>query len=401
MSPASRKIPPFLRNRYKAIYSNFSGDSVHQTVKSGPFGDRRSLLSENPGSGLELFAAVFQNTRVIWLLYKQRQDLIQKSTLRIHGKRRKMKSTAEPPGTRQCVRALRLSHMKLRTAFPRGRSAHGGSPSRLPLGSAGRRAARRLHGSSGESGGQRSVSPCSNAEGPRAERSAPGTALYDSPLRRFHAPHPAPSRLNLVFKRRLKGRKKKTKTKAREKNNREARQAPGAGWLRSAGPLTAARPPAGPFPRQPPGTSPRAASDSLRGKQTNKQTTKKKRQKNANAEQQGREGEALRRRSPRAALAALPGPGHAARPPLALSPPHARPARSAARLSRLPRGGGRAADTNFVPPGVQFGGWRGEKAEPGFCLWAVVAGAVSRVSRVQPAARNDPPYPAAAAAPLW
>lgn len=199
MSPASRKIPPFLRNRYKAIYSNFSGDSVHQTVKSGPFGDRRSLLSENPGSGLELFAAVFQNTRVIWLLYKQRQDLIQKSTLRIHGKRRKMKSTAEPPGTRQCVRALRLSHMKLRTAFPRGRSAHGGSPSRLPLGSAGRRAARRLHGSSGESGGQRSVSPCSSAEGP----------------------------------------------------------------------------PAGPFPRQPPGTSPRAASDSLRGKQTNKQQKRK------------------------------------------------------------------------------------------------------------------------------
>lgn len=217
MSPASRKIPPFLRNRYKAIYSNFSGDSVHQTVKSGPFGDRRSLLSENPGSGLELFAAVFQNTRVIWLLYKQRQDLIQKSTLRIHGKRRKMKSTAEPPGTRQCVRALRLSHMKLRTAFPRGRSAHGGSPSRLPLGSAGRRAARRLHGSSGESGGQRSVSPCSSAEGPRAERSAPGTALYDSPLRRFHAPQPAPSRLNLVFKRRLKERKKKKQKQEQER----------------------------------------------------------------------------------------------------------------------------------------------------------------------------------------
>lgn len=34
--------------------------------------------------GWDIFGTVFQNTRVIWLLYKRWQNLIHKSMLRIH-----------------------------------------------------------------------------------------------------------------------------------------------------------------------------------------------------------------------------------------------------------------------------------------------------------------------------
>lgn len=55
---------------------------------------------------MDIFGTVFQNTRVIWLLYKRWQNLIHKSMLRTHVK--KKKSTIKPLDTTKSLSTLQL-----------------------------------------------------------------------------------------------------------------------------------------------------------------------------------------------------------------------------------------------------------------------------------------------------